>query len=58
MPTQAQTATREGRRKARLGRDAQVTVGRQLWAMYNDDISQGIPDRFAELLNRLDEQDS
>jgi hypothetical protein len=57
MPTRAPPRGKKGV-NPRLGRGAQVTVDHQLWATYNDDISQGIPDRFAELLNRLDEQDS
>jgi len=38
---------------ARLGRDVQARLGQQLRAMYDDVVSQGVPDRFSELLNRL-----
>jgi len=57
MPTQAQAATGEGRPEPRLGHDIQAKIGRQLRAIYDDVVNQGIPERFAELLNRLDEQD-
>jgi hypothetical protein len=39
----------------RLGQDIQTKIGRQLRAIYDDVVSQGVPDRFVELLNRLDE---
>ena len=57
MPTQAQTATGERKPEPRLGHDIQAKIGRQLRAIYDDVVNQGIPDRFAELLNRLDERD-
>ena len=42
---------------ARLGRDVQAKIGQQLRAMYDDVVNQGIPDRFTELLTRLDHKD-
>jgi hypothetical protein len=39
---------------AKLTRDVQTRLGQQLRAMYDDVVSQGVPDRFADLLNRLD----
>ncbi|MBX6424481.1 MAG: hypothetical protein IRZ09_00930 [Variibacter sp.] len=44
-------------RGATLGRDIQAKIGEQLRAMYDDVVSQGVPDRFAELLKRLDQPD-
>jgi len=41
---------------AALGRDVQSKIGEQLRAMYDDVVSQGVPDRFSELLKRLDQQ--
>lgn len=43
-------------RKARsgLGREVQSKIGQQLRAMYDDVVSQGVPDRFADLLRQLD----
>jgi Anti-sigma factor NepR len=39
---------------AKLGREVQARLGQQLRAMYDDVVSQGVPDRFTELLNRMD----
>lgn len=46
-----------GRTEAKLGRDIQAKIGQQLRALYDDVVNQGVPDRFTELLNRLDKQD-
>jgi hypothetical protein len=40
--------------KARLDRSVQNEIGRNLRAMYNDVVEQGVPDRFADLLAKLD----
>jgi hypothetical protein len=40
---------------ARLGHDIQAKIGQQLRAVYADIVDQGVPDRFVELLRRLDE---
>jgi hypothetical protein len=40
---------------AKLGRDIQE-IGQQLRAQYEDVLHQGVPDRFVELLNRLDDK--
>jgi hypothetical protein len=45
-----------GKTTARLGRDVQAKIGQQLRAFYDDVLHQGVPDRFADLLNRLDER--
>ena len=39
---------------AKLTRDVQSRLGQQLRAMYDDVVSQGVPDRFADLVNRID----
>ena len=39
---------------AKLGREVQARLGQQLRAMYDEVLSQGVPDRFADLLNRMD----
>jgi Anti-sigma factor NepR len=49
--------TTSGKNQARLGRDVQAKIGQQLRAMYDDVLNQGVPDRFSELLNRLDQKD-
>jgi hypothetical protein len=54
LPTQSQVAPGEGRPARRVGHDIRAKIGRQLRAMHDDVVNQGIPGRFAELLNRLD----
>jgi hypothetical protein len=41
---------------ARLSTDVQQKIGSQLRAMYDDVVRQGVPDRFTQLLTRLDER--
>jgi lipopolysaccharide biosynthesis protein len=41
----------------RLGSDIKARIGQQLHAMYSDVVNQGIPDRFSEILRRLDQAD-
>jgi hypothetical protein len=38
----------------RLGPEIRSRIGRQLRAMYDDVVSQGVPDRLADLLKNLD----
>ena len=54
LPTQTQVATGVGRPEPRIAHDIQAKIGRQLRAMYDDVVNQGIPERFEEFLNRLD----
>jgi hypothetical protein len=37
-----------------LGREIQEKIGDQLRAMHDDIVKQGVPDRFVELLSKLD----
>ena len=39
-----------------LGGDIRGKLGRQLREMYDDVVAQGVPDRFVDLLNRLERQ--
>jgi anti-sigma factor NepR-like protein len=39
-----------------LGGDIRGKIGRQLREMYDDVVAQGVPDRFVDLLNRLERQ--
>ena len=55
-PGQMQTELTQRKPRGRLGRDVQSKIGQQLRAMYDDVVSAGVPDRFSELLRRLDEQ--
>jgi hypothetical protein len=41
---------------ARLSREIQGRIGNNLRSMYEDIVRQGVPDRFAELLQKLDTQ--
>jgi hypothetical protein len=43
--------------EARLGREVQARIGQQLRAMYNDVVSQGVPQHLADLVSRLSDQD-
>ena len=44
-----------GEREASLGREIQTKIGQQLRAVYDDVVSQGVPDRFADLLRQLEQ---
>ncbi len=39
---------------AKLSREVQARLGQQLRAMYDDVVNQGVPDRFTELIKRID----
>jgi len=39
-----------------LNAEIQSRIGHQLRAMYDDVVRQGVPDRFAELIKKLDAQ--
>jgi hemerythrin-like domain-containing protein len=45
------------RAHGRLGRDVQAKIGHQLRSIYDDIVKEGVPDRFVELLKRLDRKD-
>ncbi|MEA2871738.1 MAG: hypothetical protein QOH67_1714 [Hyphomicrobiales bacterium] len=51
-----QTEVTQRKARGRLGRDVQSKIGQQLRAMYDDVVSAGVPDRFTEMLQQLDEQ--
>jgi hypothetical protein len=42
--------------EARLTREIQAKIGQQLRALYTAVLDEGVPDRFVELLRRLDEE--
>jgi hypothetical protein len=46
----------DGKANPGLGGEIRGKIGRQLRDMYDDVVSQGVPDRFVELLNRLEKQ--
>jgi len=51
-----QTEKLEESPTGRLSRDIQRKIGQQLRAMYTDVVNEGVPDRFADLLRRLDDK--
>jgi len=44
--------------EVRLGREVQARIGQQLRAMYDEVVSQGVPQHIADLVRRLGEQDN
>jgi hypothetical protein len=42
----------------KLGSEIKAKIGQQLRTMYADVVNQGVPDRFAEILRKLDEKSS
>jgi hypothetical protein len=42
----------------KLGSEIKAKIGQQLRSMYADVINQGVPDRFTEILRKLDEKSS
>lgn len=38
-----------------LDKETQAKIGQQLRAMYDDVVRQGVPDRFSELLKRIEQ---
>jgi len=50
------TSAPASRNQGRLGRDVQAKIGSQLRAIYDDVVKEGVPDRFVDLLKRLDEK--
>jgi anti-sigma factor NepR-like protein len=54
-PGHMQTEVSQRKPRGRLGRDVQGKIGQQLRAMYDTVVSEGVPDRFNEMLRQLDE---
>jgi hypothetical protein len=50
-------AATQRRSEVRLGREVQARIGQQLRAMYEDIVSQGVPQHIADLVRRLSDQD-
>jgi Anti-sigma factor NepR len=49
------TDSNQRKSKGRLGRDVQSKIGQQLRSMYDNVVSEGVPDRFTEMLRQLDQ---
>jgi hypothetical protein len=54
METAAPRHKKDHAKPAKLGREVQARLGQQLRAMYDEVVNQGVPNRFADLLNRMD----
>lgn len=54
METAATRNKKSESKPAKLGREVQARLGQQLRAMYDEVVNQGVPDRFAELIKRID----
>lgn len=46
------------RKPGGLNAEIQARIGHQLRAMYDDVVRQGVPDRFAELIRKLDQPET
>ena len=57
LPMRSEATRSTGGSSGALDKETQTKIGQQLRAMYDDVVSQGVPDRFADLLKRLDRQD-
>jgi hypothetical protein len=44
------------KRRGRLGRDAQIKLGKTLQAYFDDVVKEGVPDRFRHLLQQAEER--
>jgi hypothetical protein len=53
--TAMELGARRGHPDAKLGRDVQAKIGQQLRAIYDEVLNQGVPDRFHDLLSKLDQ---
>lgn len=58
MQTGATRNQKNDAKPAKLGREVQARLGQQLRAMFDDVVSQGVPDRFTNLLKQIDDNDN
>ena len=56
-PDTSMKADKTKHKKGRPRPEIQHKIGQQLRAMYTDVVNEGVPDQFAELIQRLDKQD-
>ena len=56
VKSQASKTTAPGKQGG-LNAEIQSRIGHQLRAMYDDVVRQGVPDRFADLIRKLDAPD-
>jgi hypothetical protein len=53
-----QGRSQSARTKPVLNRDIQAKIGQQLRAVYDGIVQQGVPDRFVDLLQRVEQADA
>ncbi|HEX5212694.1 MAG TPA: NepR family anti-sigma factor [Pseudolabrys sp.] len=53
MDTAEARSRKTSAKPAKLSREVQARLGQQLRSMYDDVVNQGVPDRFAELIDRI-----
>jgi Anti-sigma factor NepR len=54
METAATRNCKSDAKPAKLSREVQARLGQQLRSLYDDVVNQGVPERFTELINRID----
>ncbi len=54
METAATRNRKSDAKPAKLSREVQARLGQQLRSLYDDVVNQGVPERFTELINRID----
>jgi hypothetical protein len=54
LPMGSETTRSTGGSSGALDKETQSKIGQQLRAMYDDVVRQGVPDRFSDLLKRLE----
>jgi len=57
MPTISGSSAKPAKSAGRLDRNVQAKIGQQLRAVYEEVVKEGVPDRFAEFLRRLEKRD-
>ncbi len=56
LPMRSETSRSvSGGSSGALDKETQTKIGQQLRAMYDDVVRQGVPDRFSDLLKRLEQ---
>jgi hypothetical protein len=58
METTSTQTKKNSAKTAKLSREVQARLGQQLRALYDDVVSQGVPSRFSDLIDRLDSSDN
>jgi hypothetical protein len=57
LPMPSETSRSTGGSSGALDKETQSKIGQQLRAMYDDVVRQGVPDRFSDLLKRMEQDE-